>query len=211
MSVEATYLHLADWRRKVMEMYAHVRRGPDAAHAERALWFRQERDCLFRTHPQSPLTAEERGEFTGLNYFPNDAAWRLNGQIELLEATETFQTQLPDGVVSYTRIARIYFDTEVASATLNLYWIGGYGGGLFLPFKDGTNGDESYGGGRYLYDTIKGADLGAGEREIVLDFNYSYNPSCAYHSRWICPLSPPENTLAFRVVAGEQSYPATDI
>jgi uncharacterized protein len=211
MDVEATYLHLADWRRKVAEMYAHVRHGPDAAHAERALWFRQERDRLFRTHPQSPLIAAEHQEFTGLNYFPYDAAWRLNGQIELLQATDTFQTQLPEGTLSYTRVARIHFATEDADASLDLYWIEGYGGGLFLPFKDGTNGVETYGGGRYLYDTIKGADLGAGEREIVLDFNYAYNPSCAYHSRWVCPLSPPENTLSFRVAAGERAYPAAEI
>jgi hypothetical protein len=98
------------------------------------------------------------------------------------------------------------------AATLTLYWIEGYGGGLFLPFRDGTNGTETYGGGRYLYDTIKGADLGAGRRAITLDFNFSYNPSCAYSPRWLCPLSPAENSLPFRVAAGELAFhdtPAT--
>jgi uncharacterized protein len=206
MAVEATYLHLAHWRREVAAMYAHVRHAPATEYEATALHFRQERDRLFGKHPQSPLTAEQVQEFPGLDYFPYDAGWRLIGKIELLEEAETFQTPLPEGVVSYTRIARIYFDTEDASATLNLYWIGGYGGGLFLPFKDATNGVESYGGGRYLYDTIKGADLGAEEQEIVLDFNYAYNPSCAYNSRWLCPLSPPENRLPFQVAAGEKSF-----
>ena len=91
-------------------------------------------------------------------------------------------------------------------AHLNLYWIEGYGGGLFLPFRDATNGRVSYGGGRYLYDTIKGADLGAGSESVLLDFNFAYNPSCAYNDRWVCPLSPPENWLPQAIRAGEKSF-----
>ncbi|MDX1605233.1 MAG: DUF1684 domain-containing protein [Candidatus Competibacterales bacterium] len=75
---------------------------------------------------------------------------------------------------------------------------------LFLPFLDATSGQGSYGGGRYLYDSIKGADLGAGADTLVLDFNYAYNPSCAYDPRWVCPLAPPENRLPFAVEAGER-------
>ena len=85
-----------------------------------------------------------------------------------------------------------------------MYWLEGYGGGIWLPFADATSGADTYGGGRYLYDTIKGADLGAGERELVLDFNYAYNPSCAYDERWSCPLPPAENRLPFAVPAGER-------
>ncbi|HET6230785.1 MAG TPA: DUF1684 domain-containing protein, partial [Longimicrobiaceae bacterium] len=73
-----------------------------------------------------------------------------------------------------------------------------------LPFADATSGVDTYGGGRYLYDTIKGADLGAHERTIVLDFNFAYNPSCAYDERWSCPLAPAENRLGFEVRAGER-------
>ena len=94
----------------------------------------------------------------------------------------------------------------MGGGTLTLFWMEGYGGGLFLPFRDLTNGHETYGGGRYLYDTIKGADLGAGNGEIVLDFNFAYNPSCAYSPRWVCPLSPPQNTLAVRLEAGERAF-----
>jgi uncharacterized protein (DUF1684 family) len=90
--------------------------------------------------------------------------------------------------------------------TLTLFWIQGYGGGLFLPFKDSTNGSETYGGGRYLYDTIKGADLGASPDAVLLDFNFAYNPSCAYSPQWTCPLAPAENTLRVRIEAGERAF-----
>jgi uncharacterized protein (DUF1684 family) len=86
----------------------------------------------------------------------------------------------------------------------------GYGGGLFLPFKDQTNRTETFGGGRYLYDTIKGADLGANEQEMLLDFNFAYNPSCAYNTQWVCPLAPQENTLNCAVIAGEKRFTLGD-
>jgi uncharacterized protein (DUF1684 family) len=87
----------------------------------------------------------------------------------------------------------------------------GYGGGLFLPFKDLTSGHESYGGGRYLFDTVKNTDglsleMTAGSSEVIIDFNYAYNPSCAYDDRWSCPLAPHENWLKIPVRAGEQRY-----
>jgi len=78
---------------------------------------------------------------------------------------------------------------------------------LFLPFRNATSGQKTYGGGRYLYDTIKGADLGIEAEEIGLDFNYDYNPSCAYNNtQWVCPLAPPENRLPFAVEAGEKVF-----
>ncbi len=89
---------------------------------------------------------------------------------------------------------------------LTLFWIAGYGGGVFLPFTDATSGRKSYGGGRYLLDTIKGADLGTdADGRTVLDFNYAYNPSCSYSDRYVCPLAPPENRLA----GGDESAPAS--
>ena len=80
------------------------------------------------------------------------------------------------------------------------------GGGIFVPFRDATNGETTYGGGRYLLDTIKGADLGIGMDEIVLDFNFAYHPSCHYNDKYTCPLSPVENRLAMAVEAGEKAY-----
>jgi uncharacterized protein (DUF1684 family) len=109
-----------------------------------------------------------------------------------------------DGQIRFRRIARLAFELPTGSGTLHLYWIEGYGGGLFLPFRDATCGDTTYGGGRYLYDTIKGADLGATPSEILLDFNFAYHPSCAYNPRWVCPLAPPENRLEIAIPVGER-------
>ena len=87
---------------------------------------------------------------------------------------------------------------------LEVYWLDGYGGGLFLPFADATTGNETYGAGRYLLDTAKGADLGNHDDRLVLDFNFAYQPSCAYDPRWTCPLTPPANRLPIPVRAGER-------
>ena len=78
--------------------------------------------------------------------------------------------------------------------------------GVFLPFADATRGSETYGGGRYLLDTVKGADLGEADGRLVLDFNFAYNPSCSYDPQWDCPLAPPPNWLRVPVEAGER-YP----
>ena len=96
---------------------------------------------------------------------------------------------------------------------MTVFRIVGYGGGLFLPFRDGTSGKQTYGGGRYLFDTIKNTDAGCveispGSRHVVLDFNYAYNPSCAYDHRWACPLAPRENWLPVPIEAGEKDYRA---
>jgi uncharacterized protein (DUF1684 family) len=171
--------------------------------------FRAGRDELFKSHPQSPLTAQQRSRFAGLKYYGYDSRWRTVGTLDKSVERETVSVELPaEGLLHHTRVARVHFSVLGHQAELSLFWIEGYGGGLFLPFRDVTCGQESYGGGRYLYDTIKGADLGVGEDEIPLDFNYGYNPSCAYSGRWVCPLSPPENSLPFAVEAGEKAFKA---
>ena len=87
-----------------------------------------------------------------------------------------------------------------------MFWLREYSGGIFVPFRDATNGTETYGGGRYLLDTAKGADLGgdADRGTIVIDFNFAYQPSCAFDPRWSCPLAPPENRLDIAIRAGER-------
>lgn len=216
-------LSLAHWRRTTAEMYTRVRR---AAEDERlAAWydFRTARDKLFKTHAQSPLDAEQREAFTQLVYYQHDPAWRVVGRIDVNVEQETLCVQLEDnGEFIYTRIGRIHFTLRGEPAQLSLFWVEGYGGGLFLPFKDGSNGYGTYRGGRYLYDTIKGVDLGVGTssemrmgtdaltgartNEIVLDFNYAYNPSCGYNGRWKCPLPPAENQLSMTIEAGEKAF-----
>jgi uncharacterized protein (DUF1684 family) len=200
-------ISLASWRRTVAETYAAIRQtapnDPDLG------WrtSRSARDTLFRTHLQTPLTPDQNIRFAGLRYYPYDPAWRLTGrlnrEIERTTVTLDFPT---DGRFQYTRIAQVCFGVDNEPACLSLYWIEGYGGGLFLPFTDATSGQETYGGGRYLFDTIKGADLGMTATEVVLDFNYAHNPSCAYDARWVCPLAPPENSLPFPVRAGEKLF-----
>ncbi len=92
------------------------------------------------------------------------------------------------------------------AGTLALFWMRGYTGGLFLPFRDATSGEETYGAGRYVLDTGKGADLGGDPDAgtLVVDLNFAFQPSCAFDPKWACPLAPPENRLAARIEAGER-------
>ncbi|HCT78581.1 MAG TPA: DUF1684 domain-containing protein [Micromonosporaceae bacterium] len=190
-------LDLADWRERVARMYLS---DVDLA------GFRRARDELFATHPQSPIPVEDRAAFQGLRYFPANPDAVVEAPLSRAEGTLEIDTGSTDGVVTY-RAAAI---AQTPFGPLTLWWIVAYGGGLFLPFRDGTSGDESYGGGRYLTDTIKGTfgrglTILGGDR-VRLDFNYAYNPSCAYSPAWTCPLAPPENQLAQRIPAGEQAY-----
>jgi uncharacterized protein (DUF1684 family) len=193
-------LDLLDYRRRVTDMYRAVREGQHDY-----VWFRQQRDGLFRTHPQSALDDAQKAAFTGLSYYEYDPAFRVVAQMDTNIEPEVLRVELEDdGSFAYRRFAQVTFDLPTGSGRLSLFWIMGYGGGVFLPFGDATNRNITYGAGRYLYDTIKGADLGAGLSDIVLDFNYAYNPSCTYNPRWVCPLAPRENVLPFPIPAGEK-------
>jgi hypothetical protein len=199
-----------DWKRRVLAMYAGVRGagGDPAACAS----FRGERDELFAGHPASPLPERERGGFGGLPYFAHRPGMRVEAELE--PDREGAELVIPTSTGEPTRFTRIGFVRPTlagAPVSLAVYWLEGYGGGLFLPFRDGLAGRETYGGGRYLLDTVKGADLGtsADGARLVLDFNYAYNPSCAYDPRWSCPLAPPENRIDVAVEAGERMAPAT--
>jgi uncharacterized protein len=207
MSAPTNPFALAGWRRSIAVEYAAVRAGnvDRDGTAER---FRAARDRLFREHPESPIAPERRRSWRGGSWYPYAPAWRLTGVIEPSAKRETFEIALAtDGILRCTRIGHVRFTVSGRSARLAIFWLEGYGGGIWLPFSDATSGADSYGGGRYLYDTIKGADLGIGERDIVLDFNFAYNPSCAYDDRWSCPLAPPENRLGFAIPAGERLPP----
>lgn len=198
-------LDLLDYRRRVHDLYQTVRdtEGDD----ETWRWFVNQRDWLFEAHPQSALDAEQKRGFRGLSYFDYNPEYRVIAEVDTRVEPDVLTVDLgDDGQFSYRRFGRVDFLLPTGFGSLNVYWITGYGGGLFLPFGDATNTQETYGGGRYLFDTIKGADLGTDGRTMVLDFNYAYNPSCAYNSRWVCPLPPPENKLLFPVLAGEKSF-----
>jgi len=198
-----TAIATADWRRRVFALYDSVRAMPDPEVAHR-LW-RNGRDELMARHPVSPLLPEARADFRGLPVSDYDPAWRFEVQLEDAPADEfAFETGT-DGTVRFVRVgvARI---PEVGS--LDVWRLTSYGGGLFVPVRDALAGREggTYGGGRYLIDTIKGADLGADAEAgtLVLDFNFAYNPSCAYDPAWACPLPPAGNTVTTEIPAGER-------
>ena len=236
-------LDLAGWRRQISDLYAAVRAeaGSDPERAWR-LW-RETREELFRTHPQSPLPADRRAAFTA-QHWPYDPRYRLEAAVEEQAAAGEDREEphemglrggaddrggslasptpapaeplfggltlaLPvstGGQEELTRIGSVEVALPEGPQRLGVYWMAGYAGGLFLPFRDATNGRETYGAGRYLLDTAKSADLGPGRApgSLVLDFNFAFHPSCAFDPRWSCPLAPPENRLDVRVEAGER-------
>jgi len=193
---------LWDWRRRIADLYGAVRAGPDPARAW-ARW-RYTREALFATHSESPLEPAARPGFT-LSCFAYDPAWRLAAGLVAIDGPVQ---NVPAGADGDTRL-RPFARTDGLATSLGrellLFWIEGYGGGVFLPFADATNGRETYGGGRYLLDSIKGADLGeTPDGRTVFDFNFAYAPSCAWSPRWVCPLAPSENRVAAAVRAGER-------
>jgi uncharacterized protein (DUF1684 family) len=201
-------IDLVDWRRRVGDLYRIG--GAEAIHE-----FRRRRDDLFRSHPQTPIEPEERAAFSGLRYFDPDPAYRVHARFEPGTGDElVIDTGGSDGVIRYRRAARLVFELNGEQCALTVLGLQQYAGGLFVPFKDATSGHETYGGGRYLFDTAKNTDghvleVTTGSLEVVVDFNFAYNPSCVYSPRWACPLAPLENTLRIPVRAGERSYKST--
>ena len=195
-------MELADWRRRVFSLYATVR----ATHGAQDAWklWRDARDELFRSHPQSPLPDARRGSFSRIDYFGYDPSFRLRATVAEAAPMHYDIATSSDTSLGFTRFGVARFEMADQSCELELYWLDGYGGGIFLPFKDATNGETTYGGGRYLLDTVKGADLGTEGDALILDFNFAYNPSCSYDPRWVCPLSPTQNHLDLAIEAGER-------
>ena len=195
-------LALLDWKRRIFELYEEVRHDPEPEHGWRH--WRETRDELFRSHPQTPLPPERRASFEGVPYFDYDPALRVLGSVDAAQHERREIATSGERPYSFTRFARTRFELAAEEHALDLYWLDGYGGGLYLSFADATSGTETYGACRYLLDTVKGADLGERNGGLVLDFNFSYNPSCSYDPRWVCPLAPPGNRLSVPVRAGER-------
>ncbi len=217
MTVQTELLELADWRRRIAELYAEIRRAwaanPAAAHAT----WRREREALYRGHPASPVPTGERDGFRALHW-PYADAWRRTALLEE-PAGPAIGVHAPGGAVPSISlipssvgappplelVGRVALAVAGGTARLPVLQLLEYAGGIFLPFGDATNGGATYGAGRYLLDTAKGADLGATDGgALVLDFNFAYQPSCAFDPRWACPLAPPEARLAIAIEAGER-------
>jgi uncharacterized protein len=196
-----TALEVADWRRQVFALYASVRESADL-YAAHDLW-RRERDRLFAEHPSTPLLPADREKFTGLPVRPYDPDWRFEVAVTAAPHTRLEVETGTDGVVPFERIGLVDIPSM---GTLDVWRLASYGGGLFVPVKDALAGSPggTYGGGRYLLDTVKGADLGARDDSLVLDFNFAYNPSCAYDPAWACPLAPPGNVVDVEIPVGER-------
>ena len=197
-------LELLDWKRRIAALYADVR----AADYPSEAWqhWRDTRDALFCSHPQTPLPPETRAHFGSLPYFDYDPELRVLAEIEPAPREQRDIATSGEHPYSFTRFARAVFGLAGERQSLDLYWLDGYGGGVYLCFADATSGRETYGAGRYLLDTVKGADLGGEGDRLILDFNFAYNPSCTYDPRWVCPLAPPGNRLRIPIRGGER-YP----
>jgi uncharacterized protein (DUF1684 family) len=201
-----TALTLVDWRRRVFALYAEVRELSAAGDVRAAheRW-RLTRDDLLAHHPDSPLPEAERARFGGLTVAPYDPAFRF--EVEIDTEVPPLRIEVPtatDGVIPYERVGVAHLP---GLGPLDVWWLASYGGGVFVPVKDALAGARTYGGGRYVLDTVKGADLGGSPTDgrLVIDLNFAYNPSCAYDASWSCPLAPPGNVLGEPVPAGELS------
>ena len=156
---------------------------------------------MLKTHPASPVPASERAAYRGPPVAPYDPGLRFEAEID--PDVEPRRLEIPtgtDGIVPFERAGRLDLP---GVGSLDVWWLASYGGGLFVPVKDALAGTQTYGGGRYLIDTAKGADLGGDGRRVIADLNFAYNPSCAYDPAWACPLAQPSNTVAVALRAGE--------
>jgi uncharacterized protein (DUF1684 family) len=217
-------LNLADWRRRIADLYAEVRRVSEVDVPRALAQWRETRETLFREHPSSPLPADRRGSFRA-SHFEHDPGLRF--EVEVVAGADIAPAEPPSagpidfgaplaaaqdlpvsagGTMSFTRIGHVEIPFPEGSRRLGVFWMAGYAGGLFIPFRDATNGSETYAAGRYLLDAAKSADLGGDPDRgtLILDFNFAYQPSCAFDPKWACPLAPPENHLDVPIRAGER-------
>lgn len=198
----AVTLTLLDWRRRTTALWTAARSSTDPETGWQT--WRDGRDELFASSPDSPLGEVARTTFDGLPYQPYQPALRFEPRLEAAPAEHLDVPTAGDGVLGMDRIGTVALGDL---GQVDVWWLGGYGGGVFLPLRDGSAGRTTYGGGRYLLDTIKGADLGGSGNRLVVDLNFAYHPSCTYDPRWSCPLAPVGNQLAAVVDAGEQLPP----
>jgi uncharacterized protein (DUF1684 family) len=172
---------------------------------QRVLEWRKDRDVFFKSHLRSPLLPQDKKDFRGLSYYPFDSRFVLTGQIERfifnINNPRYYATFLTNKGTSkrYLRYGEFHFTLEGKGYTLEIYKsiLSDF---LFIPFKDKTNGKETYEGGRYIDAEI------LPDYRMVLDFNMAYNPSCAYNPNFACVLPPQENSLDAQIQAGEKKF-----
>jgi len=171
---------------------------------QRVLEWRKERDTFFKAHQRSPLSPKEKKNFKGLKYYPFDPKYVFSGQIERyifhINNPKYYATFLTNKGINkrYIRYGKFHFKFDGKEYAVEIYK-SILSDTLFIPFKDKTNGKESYEGGRYI-----DAEILPGYK-MVLDFNMAYHPSCAYNDNFICVLPPKENTLEIEIRSGEKN------
>jgi hypothetical protein len=198
---------LLDWRRQVAALYAEVRAASDPRAAHQ-VW-RAGRNRLLGSHPQSPVPPGRRAGFAGVPVADYNPALRFTLPVDVDVAPATLEMVTgTDGTVALDRAGVLHLP---GVGDLDVWWFAGYGGGIFVPVKDRRSDGATYPGGRYVIDTVKGADLGGSDGHLVVDLNFAYNPSCAYDPAWACPLAPPGNTVDVPIDAGELMPARRDI
>lgn len=200
------FLELTDWRRETADLYRRVREAPSPQDGH-ALW-RAGRDAMFRDHPQSPLAADDPLRATGIPYWPYrpELRWSLPLLEPGADGPAAIVSQGSEGPIQLRRIGQLALPMD-GWPRIDVWWLDQYAGGLWLPLRDGTAGatpEGSYGAGRYLLDTAKGADLGSAGARLIIDLNYLYHPSCRYSPQWTCPLAPERNRIDAAIRAGER-------
>jgi uncharacterized protein (DUF1684 family) len=168
--------------------------------------FREEKDYFLKNAPNSPLKESDRLHLKGLHYFPVNPMYRFEGEIEryIININDpkyyaTFQTN-KGPKKRYIRYGKFRFTHEGKDYTLELYK-SILGDKIFIPFYDKTSGQETYEGGRYV-----DSEIAMPGYRIVIDFNYAYNPSCAYNDKFVCVLPLEENRLNIKILAGEKKF-----
>jgi uncharacterized protein (DUF1684 family) len=175
--------------------------------------YREEKDEFFAEHRQSPIPEADRDDFEGLTYYDPDPSLRVAARVEPADGDDTIELEMTQGEPQpYERVARLGFELDGEEHELYGYEQVQPGDAeahdhddtttLFVPFRDATTGDTTYGAGRYMEFEVEG-DLAEAD-ELPLDFNLAYHPFCVYNEAFACPLAPPENTLDVRIEAGER-------
>lgn len=194
-------LQQMDWRERTFELYRTIRAHgePQVAHA---LW-REGRDQMFASHPASPLLPQHRDGFAGLTVAPYDERYRFEAALEPAVA-HTEELATGGTVLALARVGLVNLALPDAQVSLDVWQLTSYGGGLFLPLRD--KGSGSFAGGRFVIDTMSGANLGGSPDNgtLIVDLNFAYNPPCAYDPARPSTQLPPGSTSSVAVPVGEQ-------
>lgn len=195
------------WTLAVVVVAAACSSGPqpidDTAHDQEILAWRVAKDAMFKSSSDTPLMPDDVAKFTGLPYYPIDAAYRMPAVLRQNPAQPSLIIELPTSSSEMRRMQRVgSLSFNLKGTALSLTAFADEGDTairrLFVPFGDLTSGTETYGGGRYLELDRSSSGM------YDLDFNRAYHPYCVYNVSYVCPVPPRENRLAVAIQAGER-------